>query len=111
MIASTLVEDSSCFYSPVSVGPGDYITTTVGLLFEPLTPLPLCVNISVVDDEILEIVEEFFVQLTVVDQPVVLGLDSSTVAILNDDGKKHKLFPLACIYCQSTITSDEILCL
>lgn len=46
-----------------------------------------CVEISIVNDLVLEQNEIFTIELSTMDPDVVVGIDAATVVIINDDSK------------------------
>jgi len=73
--------------------PDDYTQTTAPLTFLPGENLQ-CVNISILDDAILESNEDFSVQLNTQDTAAVtINLNSASVTITDNDGEVYQLFP------------------
>ena len=65
------------------------------LLFEPqTTQFQRCVNISVIDDEILENTEFFSVLLDSFEENTAISVNLSTVSVLDNDG----MLALLCWY-------------
>ena len=67
-------------------GGSDYIENNAQLIFSPGMTRQ-CFNVSIINDESFENVEEFFVNLTTTDPLVLLSPVFTTVAIMDDDGK------------------------
>ena len=64
----------------------DFVAVNMLLLFPPGTSRQ-CVEIFIVDDDVLESVETFSVQLTTTDESVFPIRNSSTVVIVDNDSK------------------------
>ena len=56
------------------------------LTFRPAV-VSQCINVSIVDDSVLESTEEFTVELSTTDLDVILVNSSASVILLDDDGK------------------------
>ena len=56
------------------------------LIFRPAV-VSQCINVSIVDDSVLESTEEFTVELSTTDLDVMLVNSSASVILLDDDGK------------------------
>ena len=67
-----------------SVGGVDYIPLSQPLALQGMR---LCVNITIVDDLVLEDDKAFHVQLASDAVSILLGLDTTTVTISNDDSE------------------------
>ena len=63
----------------------DYLRTTVVLVFSAGDDRQ-CVNISLIDDNNLEEVEEFFVNISTLVPRVTIDPDLTTVELQDDDG-------------------------
>ena len=77
-------------------GPDDYIPMTTVVTFDPQPDglsIPQCVNIQVVNDEVLEIAEMFFVDLESSNPDVAVDISTNRamVVIMNDDSMRHFL--------------------
>ena len=70
----------SCF-----IGDSDYQPVTQALTFQQTQTLQ-CVNITILDDQTLENVDVFFINLTTTDLGIVFNVSSAIVTIGNDDG-------------------------
>ena len=68
----------------------DHVEITTDFTFSPGISR-LCVNVPIVNDDILEGNEDFFTSLTTTDAAVILNPDEAMVSILEDptDGKSH----------------------
>ena len=71
-----------------SADPVDYVAVSVDFTFDPGNSRR-CVDVSIVDDDILEATENFFGDLTTTDPAVTLNPDRAQVDINEDpnDGK------------------------
>ena len=68
----------------------DFIPTTSELSFDALTASqPVCQNISIINDEIIEGVEDFVVVLTAVSAAADVVNGVATVSILDNDGNER----------------------
>ena len=70
--------------------PGDYTTLVTELTFTADDGIGSvqCVNVTIIDDEILEPDQSFTVSLSSSD-PVVFGIDQASIVIGDNDGKKY----------------------
>lgn len=94
-----------------SAEPGDFTAGTVFLTFLPSTTLQ-CDRILIINDTILENNENFSVELSSLDQAVIIGLRSATVTIAADnDGKlrgrryNNISMCLCCLVCIADVTA------
>ena len=72
-----------------NTAPDDYGSLNETISFQPATSnSPLCVNIAIIDDQTLEVDENFLVALSSTDQDVTIDSQeaTSTVTISDDDG-------------------------
>lgn len=70
----------------LSIADSDYTPSMTQLTFQS-GQLEKCTDVSILEDTILEVAEEFSVTLDTTDQAVDLSLESATVTIINDDSK------------------------
>ena len=70
-------------YATISAAPVDYDGTNLDFVFDADNSIH-CVNVSIVDDEILEDTENFFGTLTTTDSAVLLIPDEAEVEIIED---------------------------
>ena len=75
-----------------AVSDGDYSFLTANLMYTQSLDLnqTLCVNITILEDEILENNENFVVLISSADSSVITG-PQSTVTIINNDGECSNL--------------------
>ena len=71
---------------PWHVGGMDFIVVSEVLLFTDEGATMLCINIIVVNDDIFEETENFFLALNSSDDRVILSPSVATIFILDDDG-------------------------
>ena len=65
----------------------DYEETTQELTFTPTSPSPLCVDVIIEPNDILEGIETFSAQLTPTDEITVINNPNTAVTIMDDDSK------------------------
>ena len=65
----------------------DYTEVTTDVTFPPMSQLPRCVDIPIIDDVILEENEVFLVQLS--SSAATIAVDTATVTIIDNDGKRN----------------------
>ena len=90
-------------FSSYYLGNSDYQPVTQALTFQQTQQLQ-CVNITILDDQILENAEYFFVNLTTDDLGIVFNTSSAVVTIGNDDGM-HFLYWKYFLYCYNIIVN------
>ncbi len=71
----------------ISAGNKDYQLMTAQLRFSP-SQEHQCLNITILDDTILESEEDFQVSLMTVMERVTLDPDTTTITVADDDGKQ-----------------------
>ena len=71
--------------SPLIAADEDYLRPTEVLVFST-GDVRQCVNISLIDDDSLEEVEEFFVNISTLVPRVTIDPDLTTVELQDDDG-------------------------
>ena len=55
--------------------------------FNNITSNQICVNVSLIDDDIAENSESFVVVLTAIDTDDTIGINSTNITIADNDGK------------------------
>ena len=70
----------------MSAGGTDFIEGHVMLTFTPEI-LKTCFNVIIVDDNVYEQPEEFFVNITTTDPMAIISPMTTVVTIVDDDGK------------------------
>ncbi len=76
---------ASSLPSSFHTGTSDYAPTNLQLIFQSQQPVPACVNITILDDDVLEDIEEFTVVLSSNDSAVVITRNTTTIFIPNAD--------------------------
>ena len=86
-IACGSFPSKSIFYFRTYTAPGDYVSFNETVSFQPSSSTsPLCVDIVINNDIILENDETFAVSLSSNDQDVIVESQNATVTISDDDG-------------------------
>ena len=78
----------------------DFIGTPAVLTFNGSTPLQ-CSQVVITNDEIVENIETFFVQLGSSDDAINISVSSATVTITDDDCEYWIVLPSRCCCCLS----------
>lgn len=78
-------------YHYLNTAPGDYISFNGTVSFQPASSTaPLCVDITIINDIVLENDETFTVRLSSPDEDVIVESRDATVTISDDDGMKNQ---------------------
>ena len=76
-----------CVFYPIAAG-SDFTPAIVPLVFGPSSPSEMCTSINITQDSILEMVEDFSLQLNTADPAVLRNPRTAMVTIVDvDDGK------------------------